>query len=233
MHAITDLGKLVILSPHLDDAVFACAQLIARRNDTILAALLAGIPSNDIPLSDWDRSAGFASTDEAVAQRREEDRRALELLHAQPVWLDFCDSQYGEPPAAALLAEAIISFLNTHQPEAVMLPAGLFHADHILAHRAALLAGSQFPELNWYLYEDTFYRRMPSLLQQRLMSLLHLGVDATPVCFDTQAQAERKRHAVQCYTSQLRALTAPGRPGHADIFAPEGYWRLNMRSLPS
>lgn len=231
MHAITDLGKLVILSPHLDDAVFACAQLIARRNDTILATLLAGIPSAEVTVSDWDRSAGFSCTQEAVTQRREEDRRALELLHAQPLWLDFIDSQYGEPPAIPVLAEAIIDILEEQQPEAVMLPAGLFHADHVLAHQAALLACSHFPELNWYLYEDTFYRRMPSLLQQRLMSLVHFGIDATPVCFDTQAQAERKRHAVQCYTSQLRALTAPGRPGHGDIFAPEGYWRLHMSSL--
>lgn len=231
MHAASDLGKLMIFSPHLNDAVFACAQLLARRSDTILVTLLAGMPDAEVPLCDWDRDAGFTSTRQALAQRRAEDLRALELLHATPVWLEFFDSRYGMPPGAACLAESVMALLSQYQPATVMLPAGLHHADHVLAHQAVLLARKRYPQIDWFLYEDTFYRRMPSLLQQRLISLLHYGIDATPVCFDTHAQAERKRHAVQCYASQLRALTVSGRCGLADIYAPEGYWQLNSTTL--
>lgn len=227
MHSTTELGKLLILSPHLDDAVFACGELLARKNDALLLTLFAGLPPPAFPLTEWDAASGFASTAEAVAQRREEDRRALSLLQAHPVWLDFLDSQYGEPPSALKLAGAIATVIEREDPSSVMLPAGLFHTDHILAHEAALLVRKDHPEINWLLYEDTMYRRIPTQLQQRLSELEQEGIAATPVAFDTHAQAERKRHAVQCYASQLRALATPGRPGHGDIFAPEGYWQLS------
>ena len=41
-----------------------------------------------------------------------------------------------------------------------------------------------------------------------------------------RATGPLKRRAVACYRSQLRALSTPGRPGFADVFATEGYWRL-------
>ncbi len=231
MQAVPELGKLLVLSPHLDDAVFACAQLIARSADTVLVTLLAGAPSSDVALSDWDRAAGFQNTQQALTQRREEDRRALEMLDATPLWLDFVGSRHGEPPSVVGLAETIMHILQQQQPATVMLPAGLYDADHVLAHQAALLARSHHPELDWLLYEDTFYRRLPSQLHQRLISLIHFGIDATPVSFDTHAHDEHKRQAVQCYASQLRALNAAGESEQGDIFAPEGYWRLTTAPL--
>jgi len=36
----------------------------------------------------------------------------------------------------------------------------------------------------------------------------------------------RKRTAVACYASQLRALRAIGHPGYGDVFEPERYWAL-------
>ena len=37
-----------------------------------------------------------------------------------------------------------------------------------------------------------------------------------------------KHMAVRCYGSQLKGLATPGRPGHADIAQPEGYWKLRL-----
>ncbi|QAU34031.1 PIG-L family deacetylase [Janthinobacterium sp. 17J80-10] len=227
MESVSELGKLLIISPHGDDAIFACGEVMASRRGLILVSLFAGLPSPALPLTDWDAAGGFSNTHEAVVQRREEHGRAVELLHATPILLDFLGSQYSDPPGAIGLAETIAAVLDEENPDSVMLPAGLYHADHILTHQAALMARTRDPQRQWLLYEDSFYRRMPTLLQQRLTGLVHFGIEATPVAFDTHAQAERKRHAVQCYASQLRALAAPGRPGHSDIFAPEGYWRLS------
>jgi hypothetical protein len=39
-----------------------------------------------------------------------------------------------------------------------------------------------------------------------------------------RAAAHRKRDAVACYRSQIRALAT--RRGHADAFEPERYWRV-------
>lgn len=227
MESVSELGKLLIISPHGDDAIFACGEVLASRRGIVLVSLFSGMHSSAIPLTDWDAASGFASTEAATLQRRAEHQRAIELLHATPILLDFIGSQYGAPPSAIGLGEAIAQVLDEENPDSVMLPAGLYHADHILTHQAALMARTRDPQRQWLLYEDMFYRRMPALLQQRLTGLAHFGIDATPVAFDTHAQVERKRHAVQCYTSQLRALAAPGHAGHGDIYAPEGYWRIS------
>lgn len=226
MESVSELGKLLIVSAHRDDAIFACGEVLASQRGGVVVTLFAGQPSPALPLTDWDAAAGFTSTGEAIAQRCAEQDRALELLHAKPISLDFIDSQYGDLPNVIGLAETVAAALDQENPDTVMLPAGLYHADHILAHQATLMTRSYDTQRQWLLYEDTIYRRMPALLQQRLTGLAHFGIDATPVAFDTRAQAERKRHAVQCFISQLRALAAPGRPGQSDIFAPEGYWRL-------
>lgn len=231
MQSPDDLGKLLVLSPHLDDAVFACGELLAARPGAVLVTLFAGAPAKPVALTAWDAASGFATTAQAVAARREEDRLALELLRATPVWLDFLDSQYGDSPSVIGLAEAIIAALDEHQPATVLAPAGLFHSDHILAHQAALTARTHHPDREWLMYEDPLYRRIPSLLQKRLANLAHDGIEATPVAFDTRGHAQRKRAAVQCYVSQLRALATPGRPGVDDMAAPEGYWRLTTAAL--
>lgn len=227
MRTVSELGKLLIISPHLGDAVFACGELMACKREAIVTTLLAGLPASTLPLTSWDAAAGFSNSREAMQSRRDEDRRAMDLLHATPVWLDFTEGQYHDPPTTIDLGEAIATQVETLQPNTVMLPAGLFHADNVIAHQAGLLARSHYPNCAWYLYEDMMYRRMTRLLQERLTSLAHFGIDATPVAFNTHSQAELKRHAVQCYASQLHALAMPGGPGHGDIFAPEGFWLLS------
>lgn len=227
MEAVAELGKLLIICPHGSDAIFSCGEVLASRRGIVLVTLFAAMPSAELPLTDWDAAGGFSSTGEAMVQRRKEQQRAVDLLHATPLPLDFLGSQYGDPPNTIGLGEAIATVIDEENPDSIMLPAGLHHVDHVLAHQGGLLARTRDPQRQWMIYEDVFYRRMPALLQQRLTGLAHFGIAATPVAFDTHAQAEHKRHAVQCYASQLRALAAHGRPGHSDIFAPEGYWRLS------
>jgi len=217
MESASELGNLLIISPHPDDAVFSCGEVLACRRSTFVMAMFDGTPPPSLPLTAWDAAAGFASTQNAMVGRREENMRALALLHVTQLSLDFVGSQYGDPPSTVGLAEAIADVLDAENPDTVMLPAGLYHTDHILTHQAALMARTRNPDRQWLMYEE---------MQYRLTGLIHFGIDATPVAFDTHAQAERKRHAMQCHASQLRALASRGRPGHGDIYAPEGYWRL-------
>jgi LmbE family N-acetylglucosaminyl deacetylase len=227
MHSVSELGKLLIISPHLDDAVFSCGEMMACKGDAIVATMFSGLPPAALPLTPWDAASGFTGSHEAMELRREEDRRAMAILYATPVWLDFLDSQYNDPPSEIDLAQAIADQIEAHEPDTIMLPAGLFHSDHVITHQAGLLARGHYLDRTWYMYEDMLYRRIPRLLQERLTGLAHFGIDATPVAFNTHDQAERKRQAVQCYASQLLALATPGRAGHGDIYAPEGYWRLS------
>ena len=95
----TEVGRdVVVLSPHLDDAVFSLGATISRlaRSGARVTVLtvFGGDPSSRVAAGDWDRGTGFETAGEAAAARREEDRRACALLGATPIWQPFVDVQY-------------------------------------------------------------------------------------------------------------------------------------------
>jgi LmbE family N-acetylglucosaminyl deacetylase len=239
------LDRILVVSPHLDDAVLSCGALLASCAGAVVVTVFAGAAPDDQPLTEWDRKAGFASSREAVAARREEDARALALLDAKPVWLDFLDAQYGWSPKVAEVTAALAAELDRHRPDCVVAPLGLFHGDHVLVHRAVLAlrervaaAGEQAsrhigtaaearaPPV-WLAYEDVPYRQGFSRMQRRLCELLATGVAATPYAPVATAESDaRKQASLACYPSQLRALGADGRPGCGDAQCAERYWIL-------
>jgi LmbE family N-acetylglucosaminyl deacetylase len=213
---------LLVVSPHLDDAVFSCGTLLAQHPGSGVVTALAGLPPDTSGVTEWDRASGFVSSTAAVAARRAEDRAGLAVLRAEPHWLDFPDSQYGGSPDAEALAAALVDVLLDTRPVSVLLPLGLFHSDHVLTHVAARLAVERVG-LPWILYEDAIYRCYPRLREEKLESLARDGHTLSLVT--VPADTPTKRAAVACYRSQLRALGTPGRPGHDDVFAEERYWR--------
>jgi LmbE family N-acetylglucosaminyl deacetylase len=226
MSAAGGPGRLAVVSPHLDDAVLSCGELLATHPGASVITVFAGAPRDGDVLTGWDAACGFTSARQAMAERRAEDSAAMELLRARARWLEFRDSQYGAAPAVADVTVALHAVLRDTQADTVLVPFGLFHGDHDLAHRAALRALEEGGALQWLAYEDALYRRMPGLLQQRLARLALAHVSATPWACRAPRAALAKRRAVRCYASQLRGLGTPGRPGHADAYAPESYWRL-------
>jgi LmbE family N-acetylglucosaminyl deacetylase len=212
-------GALVV-SPHLDDAVFSCGDWLAGHPGALVATVFAGAPRGATALTPWDASCGFADARDAVAARRGEDSAALACVRAGAIWLDFLDSQYLDSPRQAMLSEALSGLLERVAPGTVLFPAGLFHSDHELVHAAMLALCRAHPQRCWTMYEDALYRRGAGRLQRRLAALMTDGFAATPIGAPAAASAP-KRAALACYRSQLRAL---GRP--ADLVAPEGYWRL-------
>jgi LmbE family N-acetylglucosaminyl deacetylase len=218
---------VIVISPHLDDAVFGCGQFIAAHPGSTLVTVFAGAPKDGAQLTDWDRRCGFASAAEAVQARRLEDACAAGLLGARTLWLDFCDSQYGRTPSRDAIAAVLTTVLRERAPQTVLLPLGLFHSDHPLTHDAAVTALANVPETPWFAYEDALYRGMPGLLQQRLAALAQAGVRATPARLGIAGEGTLKRQAVQAYASQLRAF---GEGGFDDVFQHERCWRLEGKS---
>jgi LmbE family N-acetylglucosaminyl deacetylase len=215
----------LFVSPHLDDAVLACGELITSSVRPTVATLFAGRPPAGMPLTPWDADAGFSPGEDVVGVRREEDREAMATLGAHPLWLDFPDDQYGHSPGADVLSDALARLLEQQRFGAMYVPLGLFHADHARASDAALALVPRFGELPFYAYEEALYRRIDDLVERRVAALAARGYrlarDRMPI--DAAAPA-RKRDAVACYRSQIRALAT--RRGHADAFAPEAYWRV-------
>jgi LmbE family N-acetylglucosaminyl deacetylase len=214
----------LFISPHLDDAVFACGEVMTSSVRATVATVFAARPPAGAPFASWDADAGFRPGEDVIGARREEDREALAALGAHPVWLDFCDDQYGTGTSETELVEALAALIERSEFGAVYLPLGLFHADHVRASDAALALTTRFA-LPFRAYEDALYRRIPDLVAKRIEVLqgrgFRLSREEVPV--EPEAHA-RKRDAVACYRSQIRALAT--RRGHADAFARESYWRV-------
>jgi LmbE family N-acetylglucosaminyl deacetylase len=220
-------GRIVVISPHLDDGVFACGDLLRRHPGSTVVTVFAGGPADWDDLAPWDRSAGFGPGDDVVAARRREDAAALARLEAHPLWLPFWDSQYGRPAPADAIRRALESAIRDSAPDAAILPLGLWHSDHRLTQEAARGLPSRLPRIAWFAYADAIYRRYPDAgMAERLEELRRTGLLPTRLRTPVSRASAEKRRAAACYASQLRALGTPGRPGTADVFRAERYWRL-------
>ena len=220
-------GDVLVVSPHCDDAVFSCGELLIAHPRSVVVTIFAGGPPHGAALTAWDAAAGFGPSDDVVAARRNEDRAALALLRATPMWLDFRDAQYGPSPDAEPIASTLAQLVARLRPRKLVLPMGLFHSDHDLAHRATLALLDRARDRTVLWYEDAIYRRLPGLVGSRLHQLTHGGYAprrTTPA--RSGAASARKRWAVRCYGSQLRAFASSGRPGVDDAFREESLWRL-------
>jgi LmbE family N-acetylglucosaminyl deacetylase len=207
--------------------VLSCGQVLARHPGSTLVTVFAGAPDDGRRLTPWDRTSGFQSAAAALAARRREDETAAGRLGAHVVHLPFVDAQYEEDHDPADIAGALVDVLATGP---VLVPIGLFHEDHAMAHEASVraLARGCRPPGRVALYEDSPYRSIDGgrLLDDRLRELcrrrrLH------HVAIDEDDAVAAKEVAVQCYESQLRALASTNAAALDDVYRPEGYWVLD------
>ncbi|WP_186184716.1 PIG-L family deacetylase [Burkholderia gladioli] len=224
-------APLFVVSPHLDDAVFGCAALLAVRPGAVVCTVFAGTPAAP-QRQPWDQAAGFADSTAAMDERRREDERALAWCAARGVCLDFLDAQYGTSPEVPALAEALAAQLARHAGAAPLLPLGLRHPDHrrVAAAWLALLRAGRIGAC--LVYEEAIHRAASDETRRRLAELERAGLGITPLgvdwCPDREARRARgiKRRAVAAYASQLRAF---GGTPLADLERPERYWRMEWR----
>ncbi|MFA5885692.1 MAG: PIG-L family deacetylase [Acidimicrobiia bacterium] len=226
-----ELDRIVVISPHLDDAVLGCAHLIAAHPGTTVISIFTGRPeAYPDPLERWDALCGFVPGDDVLEARRAEDAAALATLDAAPVWLGLVEHQYLPRDAWAgpdAIVDALEAAVREAAPTAVLAPFGLGNPDHDAAHDAAMLVRARVPEPAWFLYEDMGYKHIPGLLAWRVARLFVAGVWPTPAALPVDVDARRKQAAVDCYPSQLRALEADWQIGaKLAAPAPEQFWRL-------
>lgn len=229
-----ELERIVIVSPHLDDAVLGCAHLMAAHPGVTVVTVFAGRPPEyPTPMERWDAICGFEPGDEVHVARRAEDLAALAVLDATPVWLDFVEHSYLERadwPRPDDVVDRLTEAVQSLEPTAVLMPFGLGNPDHDCTHEAALLVrerltGDDAP--SWFCYEDTGYKHIPGLLAWRVAKLLRAGVWPTPAAMPVDVDHARKAAAVACYPSQVRALEAEWQIGpKLAAPAPEQCWRL-------
>jgi LmbE family N-acetylglucosaminyl deacetylase len=202
------LGRVVAISPHLDDAVLSAGALLALTTDPQVVTVFAGYPT-PATLTEWDESCGFTDGVDVVAARRAEDHRALQQLGGTAHWLDFLDSQYSETrPSAADIAVELVTRLKALDYDTIAFPLGIAHSDHERTHEACALLLHEQTELaaHWIAWVDVPYRvRHPELVVRRLEDLRGQGYQlerlvATP--------DPRKAAAMGEYLTQIRGLGA-------------------------
>jgi LmbE family N-acetylglucosaminyl deacetylase len=229
--AIEELDRLVVVSPHLDDAVLGCGQLLSHHPGAMVVTVFGGRPeAYPDEVTGWDAIGGFKQGDDVVAIRREEDRSALAVFDASPVWLEFADHQYVPEDArdeADEVAEALDAVLVELDPTAVFFPFGLANPDHVMTHRATRSLIDRHPDWAWFCYEDSGYKHIPGMLAWRVSSLFRRKLWPTPAVIAVDPSRERKLRALACYASQLPPLFQNwGLTDQLEAPVPEQYWRL-------
>jgi LmbE family N-acetylglucosaminyl deacetylase len=218
---------VVILSPHLDDAVLSCWQVLAEPGEVVVINVFAGVPTQLDAPGWWDDYTGAADSGQRVRERIEEDRRALDLAGRTAVNLSFLDEQYrdrGLP--VALITKEVEPLLA---PRArISAPAALAnHTDHALVRGVALqlrdagFAVSLYADLphaaqhGWPSWVTGKRRAVPRDLAAASWDHILAGTGArAPTVHALSAEAcARKLAAVRMYRTQLQALEElAGRP---------------------
>lgn len=230
-----ELDRIVVVSPHLDDAVLGAAHLIASYPGTLVITVFAGEPPRyPTEPTSWDACGGFVAGDDVVTIRRQEDLAAMDLLGAVPRWLDFADHQYlkrADRPRAEEVAVGLRPIIEEATPTAVFLPMGLANPDHGVSHEAGLIVRDEVLASGgtqaWFCYEDSGYKHIPGILAWRVAKLFRSGLWPTPAVVPIRPDMEAKRAAVAMYKSQIPPL----RRDHflderLSANVPEQYWRL-------
>lgn len=225
------LDRVVVCSPHFDDAALGAAHLLTAHPDSTVVTVFGGRPASyPDPPTEWDALGGFRAGDDVVALRRLEDRAAMEVLGAAPIWLDFVDHQYLAPDERAEpdeIAVALDAVLDEAQPTAVFLPMGLANPDHVATHDAGVLLAARRDDLSWFCYEDSGYKHIPGMLAWRIAKLFRSDLWPTPMVVPVVLDNDRKRAAIECYRSQLPPLNRDHALGaRIGGSVPEQFWLL-------
>lgn len=210
--------QVVVLSPHLDDGVLSCGQLLAGRPGSLVVTVCTAPPPEHRVCTSVDANCGFANAGQAMAARQQEDTLACWLLQAHQHHLGHVDQQYGRQLLPAAVAADLVAVLPAGA--VVVGPLGLAHPDHIAVAEAMRLALEARGDLEPWVYEDLPSRVLwPEQVPERLGWWRAMGYD--PVHADLGGAAlSAKEAAVRAYRSQLWALDL-----HT-VLVPERHWRL-------
>ncbi len=195
-------GVIVVAVPHMDDEALACGGTIARLEHKERLHLIYATDGmrSPAPALSWLDSAA----PELGSMRTAESRAALQLLGVPDENLHFL----GFPEArlrshAGAFGRALIKLVAQIQPDHVIVPFRFDrHPDHLVVNRVmtnALHRG----DYNAGLTEYFVYYRWRMLRGgdvRRYIDPKHL------VSVDIAAVAEKKRQALECFTSQTTRL---------------------------
>ena len=206
------LGRLVVVSPHLDDAVLSLGATLAHAVESganvEVLTVFACDPSSATPTDDWERKAGFATEGAAAQQRRIEDRSACRVLGVTPRWFDFSAHPYARRESMEEVVSAVVA--ATAGADTVLIPGfPLEHADHASITHALLSHGLRCRNLGLYAEQPYSFdlRTTPNgPIPAMPAASVRSGAFTWRRACAQRRHRQLKLRAVQQYQSQLRLL---------------------------
>ena len=225
--APAELERIVVVSPHLDDAVLGCGRLLAAHPGATVITLYAGAPATyPDPPTRWDAIVGFGPGDDVLgraqgggprrARRGRRDAGVARLRRApvpRPAGL-------GRPGAHRRHASRPRSGPRTRRP--CSCRSGSRTPTTPRPTTQPRLVRDRIPELPWYCYEDMGYQHIPGLLAWRVAQLFKAEIWPTPVAPDGRSRPTALRRPPRSRTTRRRS--APWRR--------TGSWRQARRAGP-
>jgi LmbE family N-acetylglucosaminyl deacetylase len=201
------IGRVVVVSPHLDDAVLSLGAAMAtwaRGSARVeLLTVLACNPDSTAPAGGWDARGGFASEGDSARGRREEDASACVALGITPTWLPFGSVDYERHASDEEVLGAVLDAVG--EDSLVLLPGfPLSHPDH---GWLVDLVAPAFEATRVGLYAEQPYTMRLAEAPQRAERL-----DGAPFALVEVTLAARiaKWRAIRAYRSQLPLLALRG-----------------------
>lgn len=214
------MGKLIVLSPHFDDAALSAGQLIAGHHSPIIVTVCSSEPQMYSALTEYDKNCGFEEIHQVISARREENRVACQILRARSVELGLYDNQYHSQPVE-LYEDAFREYLSSksRRDDMVVAPLATKHPDHQKVMKASLdvCRRMRFP---LWLYEELPHRVLwPEEVTKTVESLKQEGISLLRE-FIGDGHMQLKEAAVNCYRSQLWSLDL------RSTFVPERFHKV-------
>jgi len=205
-------GRVVVVSPHLDDAVMSLGGTIAKAVKSgarvEVLTVFGYLPGSKVPAGPWDTQSGFKTEGEAAVARRKEDLRACRELRAEPRWFSFGAEPYerrGTPDQIWSAVDAVITGADL-----ALLPGyPLVHPDHAELTQLLLQRGVSARAVALYAEQPYLFqhRRKSSrpAVAEVLQPLVGDSLAWRRIAADSACRKVKLR-AVSAYQSQLRQL---------------------------
>ena len=216
-------APVTVISPHLDDAVLSCSQLLSAHPGSTVITVFAGRPP-DGRRSWWDKKC-FRPDQDPMTVRQKEDLEALRALAATPVQLPFCDAAYETSHSIEEITEVLAQYLDGLAPESVLVPLGILHSDHIATQRAATRLIRDRPHIRWIIYEELPYRfQFREFREAQKRELQHDGFRLVDLSLPRDPSKTAKLRSIRRYRSQLKGL---GWNKILQSLRDEQYWQVS------
>lgn len=201
---------MVILSPHIDDAVFSCWHLITQPDATVVN-VFAGIPPKGTKTI-WDRFCGEPDSALMMQKRLHENELVLRSRSIAFLNLDYLDQQYRSNDIdLGELSNSLLESFDRNFEFYAPLAAGIFwrHHDHLVLREVGKLLLDKGRKVSFY--ADIPYMQMPVDLNKgylRRMNQRTSKLLKTPLRGEITnlkpAEQELKRQAMHQFKSQYK-----------------------------